>query len=156
MIKKIIWTWDLFENLSYYDQYEIHQKRQEVFVVEQNCVYLDADGIDLDAWHLMGWDIERNVKHLAAYLRVTPHKHSYVKIGRVLTAPNYRSKGLGKVLMAHACEKIRDTFGDIKVKMSAQTYLEPFYERFGFCKEGKPYLEDGIPHIMMVRHPEDD
>ena len=120
--------------------------------MEQNCVYLDADGLDLDAWHLMGWDIDWHNKHLAAYLRVIPHKSAYVKIGRVLTTPRYRNQGLGNLLMEHACEKIRDTFGDIPVKMSAQAYLEKFYQKFGFFKEGEPYLEDGIPHIMMVKH----
>ena len=126
--------------------------RQRVFAVEQNCAYLDADGLDLDAWHLLGWEENSTKLSLSAYLRVLPAEAKYPEpsIGRVVTAPEARRKGFGKAIMTEAIKKIRDEFGNISIRISAQAYLEKFYSELGFSKVSAPYLEDGIPHIQML------
>lgn len=142
------WQWERLEQLKPLEQYAMHRLRQEVFVVEQQCVYLDADGLDNEAWHLLGWASDST---LEAYLRVIPHvEEGYVKIGRVVTSPQARGKGIGKLLMTEAMQKIPETFGNIKIKMSAQLYLERFYNGFHFHRTTDVYDEDGIPHIEMV------
>jgi len=125
--------------------------RQEVFVVEQNCPYLDADGKDFSSWHLMGHDDDGN---LMAYARLLPQGASYenyTSIGRVLTASTHRHKGLGLALMKAALDNMERLFPGEKIKVSAQTYLQKFYENFGFVISGPEYLEDGIPHYPMVK-----
>lgn len=144
---KCKWQWAQFLQLTAEEQYKMHQLRQKVFVVEQNCVYLDADGLDLISWHLCGW----HENSLIAYLRVIPHEDlGKVKIGRVVTDPSVRGQGMGKELMKQALIKIPETFGDLAIKMSAQLYLENFYRTFGFQRFGDLYAEDGIPHIEMI------
>ena len=125
--------------------------RQEVFVVEQNCPYLDADGKDFSAWHLMGHDDDGN---LVAYARLLPQGVSYenyTSIGRVVTAASHRRKGFGLALMKAALDNMERLFPGENIKVSAQTYLQRFYENFGFVISGPEYLEDGIPHYPMVR-----
>lgn len=125
--------------------------RQAVFVVEQDCVYLDADGKDQESWHLMGVNSE---KELVAYLRILPKGISYQNypsIGRVLTAEKVRRDGAGKALMQQALIEAERIFPGEAIKISAQTYLNGFYESFGFEPVGEEYLEDGIPHVAMVR-----
>ena len=115
--------------------YQIMTLRQEVFVVEQACAYLDADGKDLLCHHILGYHPDGR---LWAYARIIPPGLSYegyVSIGRVVTAPEARRFGYGKA----------------PVKISAQAYLIGFYASFGFKTVGEEYLEDGIPHIGMVR-----
>lgn len=126
--------------------------RQEVFVVEQNCPYLDADGKDQKSWHLLGWDEQGR---LAAYARILPPGVSYPKypsIGRVVTAPHSRGKGYGRELMQEASEALYRLFGRCPIKLSAQTYLLQFYESLGFRSTGEAYLEDDIPHTAMVKY----
>lgn len=145
---KVEWLWSPFLDLKPVEQYQMHQLRQKVFVIEQNCVYLDADGLDLDAWHLLGWKKDHE---LIAYLRVIPVLgHNKVKIGRVVTDPSVRKLGIGKELMKQGLAEISKTFGDVTIKMSAQLYLEKFYQTFGFKRSSDVYPEDGIPHIEMV------
>lgn len=144
---QIEWHWVQFFDMQPLEQYKMHQLRQKVFAVEQNCVYLDADDYDLNAWHLLGW----SNNELVAYLRVIPVlENGKVKIGRVVTAPLVRGQGVGKQLMQEALSKISQTFGKITIKMSAQLYLEKFYQTFGFIRSSDVYPEDGIPHIEMV------
>jgi ElaA protein len=121
--------------------------RSEVFVVEQNCVYLDADDKDVHAYHLVLW----NENEIAGYTRLLPPGISYdaMSIGRVLTTSQFRKHGLGKTLMQHSIQQCRLLFGDGNIIIGAQLYLKAFYSSFGFVQEGDEYLEDNIPHIHM-------
>lgn len=124
--------------------------RQEVFVVEQDCPYLDADGKDQEAWHLMGWDEEGD---LVAYTRLVPKGISYenyASIGRVVSAPKVRGKGAGKKIMIASIEWSKKLFPNQKVKISAQVYALDFYRNLGFEEVGEEYLEDDIPHKSMI------
>ncbi|MCS6928053.1 MAG: GNAT family N-acetyltransferase [Saprospiraceae bacterium] len=140
-----------FEALTIYELYDIMALRQEVFVVEQNCAYLDADGKDLQAWHVMGRDEQGR---LVAYTRLLPVGvvyEGYASIGRVVSAPFARRTGAGRSIMEHSIALCRQLFGSVPLKISAQTYLLKFYESFGFRSTGEAYLEDGIPHTTMIR-----
>ena len=139
-----------FYKLNLDDMYQTMSLRQEVFVVEQNCPYLDADGKDQDAWHLMGFDEADN---LIAYTRLLPKGISYEKyasIGRVVTSPQGRGKGAGQAIMKASIDWCAQLFPNQPVKISAQTYLLKFYKNLGFEPVGEGYLEDDIPHIGMV------
>ena len=140
-----------FSELTNEELYEIMALRQEVFVVEQDCPYLDADGKDQPAWHLMGFD--KNGK-LIAYSRIVPQGISYENypsIGRIVSSPSVRGKGIGKKLMAENLEWGQKLFKNQAIKISAQCYLVKFYNSFGFESVGEEYLEDNIPHIAMIR-----
>lgn len=140
-----------FEQLTAFQLYEIMALRQEVFVVEQNCPYLDADGKDLEGWHLM---ILNQEEKLIAYARLLPKGISYpdyVSIGRIATAPSARGTGVGKILVQKAIEEMYQLFGNQVIKIGAQQYLLKFYQSFGFESTGVEYLEDGIPHVEMVK-----
>lgn len=143
-------TFQPFEALTVYALYEIMALRQEVFVVEQHCPYLDADGKDLQAWHVLGRDGQGR---LVAYARLLPagvSYESYASIGRVVSAPAVRGTGAGRTIVAHSLALCKRLFGPVPLKISAQTYLLRFYESFGFRSIGEEYLEDGIPHTAMV------
>ena len=134
--------------------YAITALRERVFVVEQNCPYLDADGVDPVSRHLWAApdsDIVGVAPH--AYCRIVPAgvKFVEVSIGRVITAPEARGTGLGKELMRRGLEAC----GDVPVRIGAQAHLEKFYGELGFVRASEPYDEDGIPHIEMLRslHP---
>lgn len=138
-----------FDDLSLQQLYDIMALRQEVFVVEQNCVYLDADGKDQKAMHLLGYSLEEK---LVAYARIMPKGLSYdnyVALGRIVTSPAGRGKGLGRKLVAECLRQCKNLFGEQPIKISAQSYLLDFYKSFGFQTMGEPYLEDGIPHVAM-------
>ena len=140
-----------FHELTAPQLYTIMVLRQEVFVVEQNCAYLDADGKDFSSWHLMGHDDEGQ---LVAYARLMPQGTSYenhASIGRVLTARTHRHQGIGKAIMKSALDTMEQLFPGESIKISAQSYLKDFYEKLGFVISGPAYLEDGIPHYPMVR-----
>ena len=126
------------------------QFRQEVFVVEQDCPYLDADDLDQAAWHMWSADAEGR---MIAYCRILPEGivyPGYAAIGRVISRADARRTGAGRVIMQEAISWIRQTWPDTPIKISAQSYLEDFYSSFGFQVVGEPYLEDGIPHQAMV------
>lgn len=146
---KIHWEITRFEDLSPAKLYRILQLRAEVFVVEQNCPYLDADGKDPKSFHVMGFNEK---KEMVAYCRILPENISYseISIGRVLTSSQARGTGAGKQLMARALEEIELLFGSVPVKIGAQLYLKKFYESFGFKFTSEEYMEDGIPHIEML------
>ena len=140
-----------FDELSLHELYEIMVLRQEVFVVEQDCPYLDADGKDPMAWHLMGF--QENGK-LIAYTRLLPKGISYEKypsIGRVVTSQSARGSGLGRELMEQSIGWMEELFPGEGIKIGAQCYLEKFYKSLGFEIVGEQYLEDGIPHYPMLR-----
>jgi ElaA protein len=139
-----------FKDLSVYELYEIFALRLEVFSVEQNCPYQDADGKDLDGWHLMGTNTEGV---LVAYSRLLPKGVSYenyASIGRVVNSPKVRGLGYGKILMVESIVRMQKLFPNQPVKIGAQSYLLKFYQSLGFQSIGEEYLEDGIPHISMI------
>ncbi len=139
-----------FEQLTVYQLYEIMALRQEVFVVEQNCPYLDADGKDLKGWHLM---LRNETGKLIAYARLLPKGVSYEHsaIGRIISAPSARGTGAGRQLVQAAIEECYRLFGKEPIKIGAQTYLLRFYQSFGFEVVSEEYLEDGIPHVEMIK-----
>jgi len=147
---EIYYTCLPFEALSGSELYEMLALRQEVFVVEQNCPYLDCDGKDLVSWHLLGRDAGGK---LLVYTRLLPMGVSYpayLSIGRVVSSPSVRGMGAGRDLMRKSIEMTRHLFGNHPIKIGAQTYLLAFYTSLGFQSTGEEYLEDGIPHTKMV------
>lgn len=135
--------------LSIEQFYEIIKLRQIVFVVEQDCPYLDADGKDQKSLHVLGY----HENSLAAYARLVEPGVSYAEpsIGRIVSSPNFRKKGMGKELMEVSINELQRHFGPLPIRISGQLYLQKFYEGFGFAKVGEQYLEDNIPHIEMLR-----
>lgn len=146
------WQCKAFAELTTDELYEVMQLRQMVFVVEQHCAYLDADGHDAEAMHLMG-STRGATPRLAAYARLFPPgaRCAEAAIGRVVTHPEMRRMGLGRAVMCEAINMVRALFGDAAIRLSAQQYLEGFYTDLGFAIDGDPYDDDGIPHIPMVR-----
>lgn len=147
---RIDWQVKKFEELTNTELYSILSLRMEVFVVEQNCPYLDTDGKDLKSYHLSG---RNEFGDLVAYSRLLPENISYkeVSIGRVVTSPKARGTGAGKELMSKSIETIRQLFGEVPIRIGAQLYLQKFYEGLGFIKVSDEYLEDNILHIEMIR-----
>lgn len=148
---QIQWICKSFNELTSAELYAILRLRNEVFVVEQNCVFQDADNKDQQSMHLMGWINNE----LAAYTRLLNVGVAYdkVSIGRVVTSPTYRNSGIGKLLMAESIERCTALFGVQDIKIGAQLYLKKFYESFGFIQTSEVYDEDGIDHIEMIKPP---
>lgn len=138
-----------FQELTTSELYEILQLRSEVFVVEQDCVYQDIDGKDLKALHVLG------VKEgkIIAYTRLFNSGEYFdtPSIGRVVVKETERKYGYGHDLIKASIKAIVDNYNETTITISAQTYLQKFYESHGFKQIGEGYLEDGIPHIRMVR-----
>ncbi len=145
----IQWKIKPFNALSLNELYSLLLLRSEVFVVEQNCVYQDIDGKDQKALHLIG---EFDGK-IVAYARLFKPNDYFdnASIGRVVIQPNYRDKKWGHEMMQQAIAGIESHFGETKITISAQEYLQKFYESNGFVKTSEMYLEDDIPHIEMKR-----
>ena len=150
----MMWHYVTFDNLSLTDLYDLMRLRQEVFVVEQNCVYLDADGYDQNARHLLGRDGDGQ---LVACLRLFAPGVKYkefpgdASIGRVCTATSARGTGLGQELMRRGIAEAERLWPGCGMRISAQAYLRSFYGKLGFMAVSEPYDEDGIPHVEMVR-----
>jgi ElaA protein len=140
-----------FQDLSLQTLYDIMVLRQEIFVVEQNCVFIDADGKDQGSWH---YCMRNNEGKLVAYTRLLPEGlayEGYTSIGRVVNSASVRGTGIGKVLMQGSIDKITELWGSQNaIKIGAQTYLLGFYESLGFVNTGEAYIEDGIPHTHMI------
>ncbi len=139
-----------YSELTRDEVYQLLQFRQEVFIVEQNCPYLDADGKDQSSWHL--W-LEDGQGQMIAYCRILPKGISYDEyssIGRVISRQSHRATGAGRRLMTEALDWLQQTWPDIPVKISAQCYLESFYTSLGFMGIGDTYMEDDIPHRAMI------
>ncbi len=137
-----------FKELSVTELYAIMQLRQEIFVVEQNCPYVDADGKDLQSVHVMGLEN----KKLVAYARVVPPGLSYKtpSIGRVVVDKKVRGKKYGYVLMEKCIADVLKRYKTDTITISAQLYLKKFYSNTGFNAVGEVYPEDNIPHIKMI------
>ena len=144
---QIDFVWKKFEELSLDDLYAILNLRQQVFIVEQDCPYIDADYSDQEAFHLLGYAKNK----LIAYLRAFPPgiKYSTSSIGRIITAIEYRNKGLGKKITIGGVAFLQKTFPGNDVVISAQHRLLGFYQDLGFIERGEVYLEDNIDHIEM-------
>jgi len=143
MIWKIIYEFNQFEAI---DLYMVLKLRQDIFIIEQNCIYDDIDSLDIISTHLLLYDNET----LAGYCRIVPEgeKFNAPSIGRVVINPKYRSLGKGKELMNKALDLLKDQ-NESTVVIEAQLYLERFYESLGFVKRSDPYEVDGITHILM-------
>ncbi len=167
-----------FSELTVYELYSIMALRQEVFIVEQNCPYLDADGKDLEGFHLLCYaNLAKNAIYtegvldvgfgmsdvgvlptsnpnpLLAYTRLLAKGISYdnyASIGRVINSPKVRGRGVGKQLMAESIRQMARLFPNDAVKIGAQSYLLKFYGSLGFESTGEEYMEDGIPHTSMI------
>ena len=124
-----------------------------MFVVEQKCAYLDADGTDRKSLHLLGWNGDDRGRRLVAYARLLPPRTKYAEasIGRVCTHPDVRGTGAGKTLMNEAIRLVEESGWGREIRIAAQMYLERFYEGFGFTRVTDPYLEDDIWHVDMRR-----
>lgn len=142
------WILKKFEALTADELYAILRLRNEVFVVEQDCVYQDADDKDQSSLHLSGW----KENELAAYCRIIPPGIAYEEcsIGRVVSSPRHRNTGVGRELMNQAIAMALDLFPECPIRIGAQSYLEKFYTTLGFRRCSDEYLEDGIPHIQML------
>ena len=144
----LIYTIKPFSKLTPQELYSILQLRNEVFAIEQNCVYPDMDDKDQLSFHLMG----QNDNKLLAYTRLIPPGISYKEpsIGRVVTSPSIRRSGEGRILMQKSIELLRKKYPDQPIRIGAQLYLRNFYSSLGFSLCSSIYLEDGIEHIEML------
>ena len=142
------WVCKHFSALTTEELYRLLRLRSEVFVVEQNCVFLDMDNKDLVCDHLMGWRQDQ----LLGYSRIVPPGISYAEssIGRIVILPAERGSGIGRELMAQSIKALYRLHGKRDIRIGAQYYLKDFYESFGFVQTGEIYPEDGINHIEML------
>ena len=138
-----------FADLTVNELYDLLRKRSEVFVVEQNCVFLDMDNKDQIAYHLLGYIGDDLVASTRLLGKNTAYK--LMSIGRVVTSPKYRGKGAGKALMEESIKRCYELFCKDEIKIGAQLYLRKFYESLGFKQSSEMYLEDEIEHIEMIR-----
>ncbi len=143
-----------FDGLSNLELYQILQMRSAIFVVEQDCVYQDLDGLDPSCYHLLLELVaNKDKKKLAGYSRVLPpgvEYPGYSSFGRVVVPMEFRGRGYGRLLAEKSLDLCRKKFPDTPVKIMAQSYLTKFYTGLGFEKVGPDYLEDGIEHCDMV------
>ena len=142
------WTCKKFDELTPKELYAILRLRSEVFVVEQNCVFLDMDDKDLYCDHLMGSCGDK----LLGYSRIVPAGISYGEssIGRIVSSPAARGRGIGRELLIQSIDTLYTLHGKRDIRIGAQYYLKDFYSSFGFVQKGEIYLEDGIEHIEML------
>ena len=142
------WRWFAWRELDPDTLYALLKLRSDVFVVEQNCVFPEMDGLDPRCEHLCGLDASGKV---VACLRLLPPglKYPEPSIGRLVVAPVVRKLGLGRVAMQKGIERCRTRFPGEPIVLSAQQYLEVFYGSLGFVTTSKPYLDDGIVHVDM-------
>ena len=138
-----------FQELSLEEFHDIIALRIQIFIIEQNCPYQEVDGKDKLAHHLF---FKNEMDEIIAITRILPQGISYaeVAIGRVVVHEDYRGTGLGNQLMADSMNFVKDKYGEVPVRLSAQKHLENYYGNHGFKSTGKEYLEDGIPHVEML------
>ncbi len=140
-----------FNELTVQELYDALQLREAVFQIEQDCIYKDIDDKDKFCWHLFLYDDAE----LLAYCRLVPKNISYdayVSIGRVVSKTEKRKTGLGRKLLDEAMLQMQQLFPNAPIKISAQLYLQKFYESYGFVVAGEWYIEDKLPHIAMIKN----
>lgn len=166
----IRWEYKALSDLSVTSLFEIYRLRQQVFVIEQQCIYEDIDSADKTALHVLGWIDDRGIRCasenakesnypkeqspiLCAYLRIMGLENTAqtVSIGRVVIEMGSRRKGVGKQLLSTALDYIERIAPQATITLSAQHHLTDFYQILGFCVVSDPYDEDGIPHVRMVK-----
>jgi ElaA protein len=142
------WRFAPFAELTPREVHDLYQVRAAAFIVEQDCVFQDVDGIDPQCWHLLGYQGE-----LVAYCRLLPAgaKYAEASIGRVVTSHAVRGTGMGRELMHEALRRMDKLWPGAPIRIGAQAHLERFYRDFGFVTASQPYDEDGILHIEMLR-----
>ena len=138
-----------FDALSTSELYHILQLRSEVFVVEQDCVYQDLDGKDFKALHVIGYKNDKIVAYTRIFKPGDYFKES--SIGRVVVSPATRKDGYGLEIMKASIKAVQENYSETIIRISAQKYLLKFYSSLGFVQEGEEYLEDGIPHVAMLK-----
>jgi ElaA protein len=143
------WIVKTFDELTTKELYEVLQLRAEVFVVEQDCPYQDIDDKDMESYHVLGY----SATYIAAYTRIVKPGISYpeIAIGRVVVSPKNRGERLGRQVMERSIDYIELELKKQPIRLSAQSHLQKFYSDLGFVCTGKEYLEDGIPHVEMLR-----
>lgn len=146
------WTLKTFDQLSIDELHDIVQLRINIFVVEQNCPYPELDGKDRKAHHFFG---QNDQGQIVAYTRIFAPGDYYAQpaIGRVVVDSEHRGDGTGYALMQGTIRSMKELFGDLEIKIGAQKYLVSFYEKLGFTNTEEEYVEDGIPHVYMIREP---
>ncbi len=147
------WQCLRFEQLTGEQLYAVLAARQQVFVLEQQCLYQDMDGLDPAAHHLLGWSDGAEAPQLVAYLRILAPgvKFAEASLGRVLTTAVGRGTGAGRELLVRGIAEAQVLYPGQRLRIGAQLYLEKFYASFGFVTVSVPYDEDGIAHIDMLR-----
>ena len=148
------WRCKHFNDLTPHELYAVLRLRIEVFIVEQTCIFQDADNKDQKAWHLMCW----HEGSLLACTRLLPAFASFdeMSVGRVATAGSARGLGLGRQIMERSIAACYELFGRSTIRIGGQLYLKRFYESLGFVQASPVYLEDGIEHIEMLLHTAQD
>ena len=148
MSLKINFKWKKFSELSLQELYDALMLRQQVFVVEQECIFNDSDGFDKEAYHLLGY----NHKKLVAYLRAFPPNILYkgTSIGRIVIKDSLRKKNLGRDLTLRGINFLKSKYPDQDIYIGAQYRLKKFYNDIGFLDSGDIYIEDDIEHIKMI------
>lgn len=146
---ELSWTWHAWKSLSPDLLYALLKLRSDIFVVEQNCVFSDMDGIDPQCEHLCGVDRQGS---LQVYLRLLPPglKFAECSLGRLVTAASARRGGLARAAIEQGLVRLRQRYPGQTVRIGGQRYMEAFYASMGFVPTGEPYLEDGIPHVDML------
>ena len=146
----LTWRFCAFSELTVWELERIYTARQQVFVLEQNCAYLDADGLDSQSHHLAAWSAAHTVPLAYARLVAPGLKYAEPSMGRVVTTQAGRGQGLGRELVARLVAHAQTVYPDQGMRISAQSQLERFYADFGFVTVGERYLEDNIPHTEML------
>jgi len=144
------WVTKTFNELNANELYSLLRLRSEVFVVEQNCIFLDMDNNDQKAFHTIGFIGEEVVATTRLFDKNIMYD-GYQSIGRVVTAPKHRGLSIGKALMQYSISECERLFGKGPIKIGAQLYLKKFYNEQGFEQSGDVYIEDEIDHIPMIR-----
>lgn len=145
------WRLCRFRELDVVELQHIYTARQQVFVVEQACAYLDADGVDEQAWHLAAWTPSQRLPLAYARLVEPGVKYAEPSIGRVVVSAEWRGRGLGRELMQQGIARCTEAWPGQGIRISAQAHLDRFYGSLGFEPVGQPYNEDDIPHLEMFR-----
>jgi ElaA protein len=145
------WRWCHFDELSLHELQNIFAARQAVFVVEQQCIYQDADGVDALSHHLAAWSPAQPLPLACARVVAPGVKYAEPSIGRVATTAAARGTGLGRELVRRAVAHTEAVYPGLGIRISAQAHLQAFYAEAGFIAVGETYLEDGIPHLEMLR-----